>query len=197
MRLPLPGPTDVLNAVGSLRDGLGQAMDLVPRLTVVVGQVEGILGRVDAVVASIEATAARADEVVHRVDVLVDRVEVTTRRADEAVAGAHELVGRVDPLLSAYEPSLQQLSPTVARLVDTIDAQEVEALVTFIDRLPRLVAHLDEDILPMLRTLDHVGPDIHDLLEVAQDVRKVITGLPGMGLLRRRGDDELPSEHRD
>ncbi|CAN5225460.1 hypothetical protein BH20ACT5_BH20ACT5_14230 [soil metagenome] len=197
MKFSLPGPTDVVNAMGSLRDGLGAALDLVPRLTAVIGQVEGLLSRVDAVVGSIEVTAGRADAVVDRVDKMVGRVEGTICRAEAAVAGTQGLVNRVDPLLTAYEPPLRRLAPTVTRVVGTIDAQEVEAIIMFVDRLPRLVAHLDDDILPMLRTLDRVGPDIHDLLEVAQDVRKVITGLPGMGLLRKRGDDEVPRELTD
>ena len=36
-------------------------------------------------------------------------------------------------------------------------------MVTLIDRLPRLVTHLDEDILPVLESLGNVGTDVHDL----------------------------------
>jgi len=61
--------------------------------------------------------------------------------------------------------------------------------------------HLENDVLPVLRTLERVGPDVHELLEVADDLRRVITGLPGIGLLRRRGEDEPPpvegSVHED
>jgi hypothetical protein len=51
---------------------------------------------------------------------------------------------------------------------------------------------VETDVLPMLAQLDRVGPDLHELLEVVEDLRRVVTGLPGVGLLRKRGDDEPP-----
>lgn len=187
MRLPLPGPSDLLAAVGSLREAVGAAMDLVPRIGIVVDQVEALLARVDGVVSSIEATVAAADDV-------VGRVRSTQRRADDAVAGAQGIVNRVDPLLSTYEEPLRTLAPVLDRLSTTTSEQDVTALISLVDRLPRLVEHVDEDLLPLLATLDRVGPDLHELLEVTQDLRQVITGLPGVGFLRRRGEDEPPSE---
>lgn len=187
MRLPLPGPSDVLAAVGSLREAVGAALELVPRITVVVGQVETLLGRIDRVVDSVEAT-------VGAVDGFLERVRSTQRRADDAVAGAQGVVNRVDPLLSAYEPQLRTLAPVLHRLAETTSEGDVTALITLVDRLPRLVEHVDDDLLPLLATLDRVGPDLHELLEVTQDLRQVITGLPGVGFLRRRGEDDRPSE---
>ena len=35
--------------------------------------------------------------------------------------------------------------------------------------------------MPILATLDRVGPDIHDLLEVTRDLRLAIAGIPGLG----------------
>ena len=49
-------------------------------------------------------------------------------------------------------------------------------------------------MLPVLSKLDRVGPDLHELLEVVEDLRRVMTGLPGIGLLRRRGDAEPPAD---
>jgi hypothetical protein len=40
----------------------------------------------------------------------------------------------------------------------------------------------------MLRQLDKVGPDVHQILEVVQDLREALTGLPGVGMLMRRGE---------
>ena len=56
----------------------------------------------------------------------------------------------MEPLLGAYQQPLTDLAPSVQRLATTLDPAEVEALVTLIDRLPQLVTHLDEDILPVL-----------------------------------------------
>lgn len=187
MKLPLPGPSEVIALIGSLRDAVGAALDLVPRITVVVGQAEVLLARVELLVSSIEATNRGAEEA-------VERVEATQRRAEDAVAGAQRIANRVDPMISVYEPVLRTLAPMLRRLADTTSESEIDAAVAMVDHLPRLVAHVDDDVLPLLATLQRVGPDIHELLEVMQDVRQVITGLPGAGFLRRRGDDELPSE---
>jgi len=187
MRLPIPGPLDVARAAASLRDAVTAALELVPRLRLLVDRVDDLIGRVDRVLDSVELT-------VGRVDAVIDHAAVTQRRADDAVAGAQGTVNRIDPLLSAYEPSLRTLAPVLQRLAQSTSAEEVDAAVHLVDRLPRLIAHVDDDLLPLLSTLDRVGPDLHELLEVTQDLRRVITGLPGIGFLRRRGEDELPSE---
>ena len=77
------------------------------------------------------------------------------------------------------------------RLATTLDPDEVEAMVTLIDRLPHLVAHLDEDILPILASLGDVGTDVHDLVDTVQDMRQVVKGFPGSRLFRRRGAEEI------
>jgi hypothetical protein len=82
----------------------------------------------------------------------------------------------------------------VRRLATTLDPAEVEALVTLIDRLPRLVTHLDEDILPVLESLGNVGTDVHDLVDTVQDLRQVVKGFPGSRLFRRRGAEEIAEE---
>ena len=104
------------------------------------------------------------------------------------------MVGRVEPMLGDYEPALTVLAPSVRRLADTFDPAEVEALVTLIDRLPRLVTHLDEDILPVLETLGTVGTDVHDLVDTVQDMRQIVKGFPGSRLFRRRGAEEIAEE---
>lgn len=185
MKLPLLGPAEVVALLGSVRENVGSALDLVPRLALLVGRVEELLGRVEMLVSSIERTTARAD-------LVVSGTEATRRRADEAVTGAQGAADRIDALLAAFEPSLSALAPVVARLAQTTSTDEVDAGISLVDRLPRLATHLEDDILPLLATLNRVGPDVHELLEVTQDLRQVITGLPGVGFLRRHGDDELP-----
>jgi hypothetical protein len=56
---------------------------------------------------------------------------------------------------------------------------------------------MSEDIMPILATLDRVGPDIHELLEVANDVRQAVLGIPGFSFLRRRGEDKDDDRDRD
>lgn len=216
MRLPsVPGPFDVLHAVTDLRDGMAEALALVPRLGAALGRMEGyldrvggLLDRVDGVVdraeeaiASVTATREKADAAIAgvgrtqgRADEAIDRVGGTTSRADGLVDRAEGLLGRVDPLVGDYEPALAALAPSVRRLAATLEPDEVEAMVRLVDRLPQLVEHLDEDILPVLGSLDNVGADVHDLVDTLQDLRQVVKGFPGSRLFRRRGAEEIAEE---
>jgi ABC-type transporter Mla subunit MlaD len=225
----VPGPSDVIAAVEGVRDGVAEALALVPRIAAAVGRMEHLLDRVDGVVtrvegvvdraddaiaavavtreraddviAGVEATQAKADTAINAVsaiqaaaDAAIEAVGRTTTRADEALTRADGLIGRLEPLLEAYQQPLADLAPSVRRLATTLDPAEVEALVTLIDRLPRLVSHLDEDILPVLESLGGVGPDVHDLLDTVQDLRQVVKGFPGSRLFRRRGAEEIAEE---
>ncbi|GAB3800756.1 hypothetical protein [Micromonospora zhanjiangensis] len=66
----------------------------------------------------------------------------------------------------------------------------MDAAIRLIDELPRLTEHLTSDVLPILATLDRVGPDIHDLLGVTRDLKLAVAGIPGMRMLRRRGENK-------
>src|SRR4029453_2869419 len=88
------------------------------------------------------------------------------------------LVGRAEPLVGAYAEPLADLAPSVRRLAESLEPHGVAGLVTLIDRLPRLVTHLDEDILPVLESLGDVGTDVHDLVDTVQDLRQVGKGFP-------------------
>jgi ABC-type transporter Mla subunit MlaD len=233
MRLPsVPGPAELLSAVGDLRDGFADALALVPRIGSAVGRVEGYLGRVGELLSRVEALVDRADEAITRMDATrtradaaieavgrtqakaddaiegvdrtqskadaaIERVGLTTSRADGIVDRAEGLVGQLEALVGDYEPALTSLAPTVRRLAATVDPGEVEALVTLIDRLPRLVTHLDEDILPVLESLGDVGTDVHDLVDTVQDLRQVVKGFPGSRLFRRRGAEEIAQDEAD
>jgi hypothetical protein len=63
-----------------------------------------------------------------------------------------------------------------------------------VDALPALRGHLVEDVMPLLRRLDHVGPDLHNLLAVTQDLHLAIIGLPGLKMLRRRGEERVAED---
>jgi ABC-type transporter Mla subunit MlaD len=213
VRLPsVPGPSDVLAAMGGVRHGVADALDVVPRVGSLLGRVEDMVDRISAVLTRVEEIVDRADseieavgrtrrqaddaiagvgETQRKADDAITAVGDTQRKADDAITGVERTAGRADGLLDHFEPALTALSPAVRRLAATLDPQEVEAMVTLIDRLPRMVAHLDEDILPILESLGDVGTDIHDLVDTVQDMRQVVKGFPGSRLFRRRGAEEI------
>jgi ABC-type transporter Mla subunit MlaD len=286
VKLPfVPGPSDVISAVEGVREGITEALALVPRLATVVGRVESLLDRATTVVDRIEGVIDRADAAITAVeatrrgaDDAIVAVESTRTRADEAIAGVgatrekadeaitaigstiarsdeaviaigstiarsdeaviaigatiarsdeavtaisstitrsddaitaigstiagadgavtrtEGLLGRVDPVVGAFQEPLLALAPAVRRLAASIDPDEVEAVVAFIDRLPRLMTHLDEDVLPVIGSMGSVGEDVHDLLDTMQDLRHVVKGFPGSRLFRRRGAEEIAED---
>lgn len=124
------------------------------------------------------------------------------------VRAAAGLPGRVIGLVEEAEDLLAQARQSLAS-VDTIteDAsetlgaartltQDAAAMIALVDELPTLTRSLREDILPILGTLDRVGPDINELLHVMDDVRKAVLGVPGFSFFKRRGE-EIVEEHPD
>ncbi|SFP01254.1 hypothetical protein SAMN05660464_1946, partial [Geodermatophilus dictyosporus] len=157
--------------------------------------------RADDAISAVQSTQQRADDAIsavqstqQRADTAIGAVEGTQQRADGTIGGAEGLVTRIDPLLGRYEQPLTQLAPSVQRLAETLDPHEVEALVGLVDRLPTLVTHLDEAVLPVLESLGDVGTDVHDLVDTMRDIREVVKGFPGSRLFRRRGRDEIADE---
>ncbi|SEP26486.1 hypothetical protein SAMN05660991_04362, partial [Trujillonella endophytica] len=149
-------------------------------------------------------TQRKADEAIDAVgdtqrkaDAAIGAVGGTIERAGGAVGRAEAVIARVDPLLAGFEGPLRQLVPVVQRLAESLSAQEIEAMVAIIDRLPTLLGHLDDDVLPVLKTLDGVGPDVHDLVDTMQDLRQVVKGFPGSKLFRRRGAEEIAEDDQE
>lgn len=183
MRLPIPGPADLIQAAGAVRGGIGEALELLPRLVSLVEQAENLIGRVGQVVDKIEATIDRAGN-------LIATVASTDQAAREVVASVEETSVRAQALLALYEDSLATMAPTVSTFANSIEPAEVQAMIELVDRLPTLLKHLDEDVFPILTTLDRVAPDLHQLLEIAQDLQVALGGLPGMGWVRKRAEKE-------
>jgi hypothetical protein len=192
VRLPFPGPAAVIGGAMSAAEAVETAIGLVPRAVEAMTRVEALLDRAERVVTHAEAVVDEAAESNAKVRTAVDAVAVVTRDAGRRVEGAGGLVDRMDTLLGTWEPVGRKLAPQATRFADNLSDHEVDAAITLIDRMPVVLEHMDTDLLPVLRTLDRVGPDVHELLEVVEDLRRVVTGLPGVGLLRRRGEAEPP-----
>lgn len=48
---------------------------------------------------------------------------------------------------------------------------------------------MDQDLLPLAGALRDVGRELHELLGLVEDLHRMVEGLPGVKLLRRRGAD--------
>jgi DNA-directed RNA polymerase subunit F len=161
MALPLP-------RVPGPADVFGWTMRTASQAASVPGRVLDLLGAAEAVV-------ARADELVDRTDKVITDAEAAVTHAQRVTTAAEEQVEAARPMI---------------RFVEEFSTHEMEAAIKLVDELPKLREHISDDVLPILATLDRVGPDIHELLDVANDVRQAILGIPGFNFLRRRGEDK-------
>lgn len=197
----IPTPAELIGAATSVRqvvagtvdqavDSVGGALALVPAAQALLAKVSVLVDRIDTVVDHAELVIGRIDETVTSADATVERVNLVVTKADRAIAGATGLVDRADPLLTAIEPVARQAIPMAAQLVESVSPAEIDAAVTMLDKLPVLLAHVDEDVLPLLRRLDDVGPDVHAILETVQNLQDAIEAFPGMGLLKKRADKD-------
>ena len=201
---------------------LGQAELLVSRMTVLAEQADALIQRVAGIIDDAETTAREAREIaaaaalaveeaatvaagVARVmesaaaaangaGVIVTDAAAITRAASAVVDQAEAAASEARELLDGYAPTLRKAAPLAARFVDELSPEEVTAAIRMVDTLPRLRAHLVEDVMPLLGKLDQVGPDLHKLLEVTEDLHLAIAGLPGLRMLRRRGEERAADD---
>jgi ABC-type transporter Mla subunit MlaD len=182
MAIRVPRPSDVLGAAQTVAGLPSDVIRMLTRLGGLIDQAETLLARADRLLGSAEQTMAG--------------VNGTTRKAEEAVARADATTRSAQHLMAEYSPMAERAAPMARVLIDELSEQELHAAVRLIDQLPALTEHMEHDIMPILATLDRVGPDIHDLLDVTRDVRQAIIGVPGFAFFRRRGEDR-EEEDRD
>ncbi len=204
-------------ALGWTDEAVTVVAALPERVSGLLNAVEGLIARIDGVATRVEALLTRAEglvggveDVVVRVGTAADDAEAVVVHAGAIADGAAGLIGKAEEvaeragalvtsvgatstsaqeLLEAFQPMAQRAAPLAHQFIEEFSETEVLALIRLIDQVPVFTEHMESDIMPILATLDRVGPDVHELLEVLKDVRLAIEGIPGFRLLRRRADE--------
>jgi ABC-type transporter Mla subunit MlaD len=196
VRLPLPGPRDLLRVADRGYQAIEQAIAFVPRIADLLEQVQRIVQRADDVITEVGRTRQRADQLVAGVDrtrqnadEVVSQVQAVITRTEPILVTAEQLTGQGTELLAKFEPSLDKLAPLAAQLAETTSPAEVTALIGLIDHLPTLVKALETDVLPVLATLGTVAPDVRDLLDTMREFNEIIGSLPGLGRIKKRVEE--------
>lgn len=193
----------------------GVAAALPTRVDTLIGELEHLLAALAGATEHAEVLLARTDAVVAGAERNVADVRVATAAASRAITSAEEVTGEAgrtassaeevtaaaaavvsdaaaatrgaDQLLSTYQSLTEKVTPLARRFVDELSEEEVVAAIRLVDQLPALMERIEREICPVLITLDRVGPNIDELLQVTKDVQQAITGIPGFTLLHRRG----------
>lgn len=204
MRLPVPGPRDVLSALERGSEQVEALLGAVPRVLALLDQAEALVARASVIVDRAEGVADAATAEVARVGGVVDAVTARVEsvgavvdaaatqieRVDAVVGGAAVQAGRAAALIDTLEPPLTALQPTLQTLADTTHPDEVAALVTLVDHLPAVTMQVERDVLPVLASLGSVAPDLHELLDVSRELNEILGKIPGIGRLKRRVEEE-------
>ena len=197
--LVVPTPSEVLAwtaeaaGVGARLPGRVEALlDEVTRLLGVLSRVadrvDGLIDRADGIVTEIEGVIVEARGITGGAAEVVESARTITTGADDVMTSAGTTSRHAQELLDLYRPMLERAAPLAGKFVDDLAPEEIDAAIALVDELPALAHHMATDILPILETLDRVGPDLHELLDVTKDLRQAIDGIPGFGFLKRRGE---------
>ena len=203
----LRSPSDLAAAARSVLGWTDEAVQVVADLP---ARVAALLDEAERLVTRVGDTLDRVDDVTGRVDAVVDRVERVTGNAEQIVERIIPITGAADAvletvgatgagaqaLLEVFQPMTERGAPLLQHFLDEFSVEELHALIRLIDHVPQFTEHMETDIMPILATLDRVGPDLHELLDVTKDLRQAIDGIPGFGFLKKRGaakDDEEES----
>lgn len=161
-----------------------------------VSTVAALPARISAVIDEFEALIGRIHAVTDRVDHALDRVEPVVAQAAAVAGRADLLVGDIagagataTALLERYEPVAVRLAPMAERLAGGISEAEVDAVLRLVTEVPVFASRMDTEVIPVLTTLDRIGPDVHDLLAALHDVQHTLRGLPGFAMFRRRAQE--------
>lgn len=202
--------------IGSVDGVLASARTAVERVDAVLVDTDRLVRRIDPLLAEVNTVAAGAAALITRAGEVADgaatlvagagevadgaRTVVASAgavadRADTVVAQAAGAAGSASDLLGVYQPIALRAAPLAQRFVEEFSEAELHAAIRMVDQLPQLTEHLESDIMPILATLDRVGPDVHELLNQLKEVRQAIQGIPGFRLLRRRGERDAAEEN--
>ncbi|MFC5211625.1 hypothetical protein ACFPM0_34450 [Pseudonocardia sulfidoxydans] len=186
--------TEVGGVVARTSTVVGTAEKLVATVGGVAGEAETIVRTAGAVATQAATVVGAAQGVAQQAGEVVDGAGVVARRAGEVVGSAGSTSDAAAALLATWGPVSQRAAPLARTFVEQFSEDEVRAAVRLVDHLPQLTEHLENDIMPILTTLDRVGPDVHELLDVLKEVRQAILGIPGFAFFRRRGEEKTDQE---
>jgi ABC-type transporter Mla subunit MlaD len=175
MMLRIPRPSIVFDAAQTVAGLPADAIRLLSRLGGLIDQAETLLGRADQLLDSAERAVAAVNDATGKAEGVIARADAATRE--------------VQRLTEEYAPLAERVAPLLRMFTEELSEHEVRAAIKLTDQLPALTEHMENDVMPILATLDRVGPDVHELLDVTRDLRQAILGLPGFEFFRRRGED--------
>jgi len=198
----LLSPSDVAGGIRAVLGWTDEAVELVGelpgRVDRLLTEAEALLGlmrqlaeRVERVAESAEQVVSTATSVTTAAETVIAQSTAAVSNADVAISQAARAAADATGVLALYQPIAEKAAPMARQFVEEFSAEELHAAIRMVDAIPRLTAHVEDDVLPLLTTLDHVGPDLRELISLVTDVRNALASMPGLRLLLpRRGEGQ-------
>lgn len=175
---------------------------------------QGVLGaaeRVPLLVTRVEVLLSAIEALVLRADQAAVGVEKVTARADDVRAAAGEVAVRAASLTAVVDAEVEHALAITRPLLDAAAALDPEFPVEGAALVHSALPVVDDVrtellplLLPLLAELRAAVPDLREILSVVQRLEPAMTGvetrlagLPGAGLLRKRGEREMEDAERD
>jgi hypothetical protein len=119
-----------------------------------------------------------------RVVATASAVASAPRRLLRLIDEGEALVVRITAIVDAAEKTVDDVrTVTVSAATVAEEAAQTSATAGL------LVGQVAETSAAARALVGQIGPDVHELLGVTREVQQAIAGLPGFGMLRRRGED--------
>ncbi len=154
------------------------AADLLGSAWRIVSRVDDALERIEVLIGDIEATNAHAQAV-------TDRVDATARQAaasvDQFSAEVHRAVGS----LTEHHEALEAGGRVLDHAGRVLTVEHVDSAARLLELVPDLI----DLVIPALRGMAGVSPEIGQLAERFDSVGQIVEGMPGAKRLRQRGEE--------
>ena len=148
---------------------------MVVRVGSTVESAEGVVARVRTTVDTADDLVLDAGGLIERVVPLVDFADSTFAQvkpvveallvdADLDVEAARVVATRMTEVLAWADKTIRLLEPIADDVLESVDPDEVKAVIQFIDHLPALGDSLENDVMPVLASLDTVAPEVHEII---------------------------------
>ncbi|MDQ6649472.1 MAG: hypothetical protein M3Z02_05075 [Actinomycetota bacterium] len=190
--MPLPGLNSLTSLLQSQVDALTALPGVLSSLASSTASFAESVGRLPTLLEDGTALLARADRLMERLEGTLTKLEPGTDRLADAIDSG--LLEKTTAILDGVDPAMLQRLPALLEqsslLVGGVD-------VAMLKRMPALLDAAERGTLPGLSQMPEMSRDIRSMRELMgqlfalmEDVQTRFSGLPGAGLLKRRGEDK-------
>jgi archaellum component FlaC len=163
MRLPVPGPRDVMSALERGSEQVEALLGAVPRMLALLGQAEALVARASLIVDRVEVVADAATAEVARVGTVVDAATAEVARVGSVADDAQKQIDRVGSVADDAQKQIDRVGSVADDAQKQIDRVEtvVGGAAVQADRAAALIDVLEPPLTTLQPTLQTLADTTH------------------------------------